>query len=98
MKGVVIAALIVFVAASVIYAAPVLAYMNGATDQVRDRDQDRLRGETCSCDCLQAQNQICTPLRQQERAQNQTCDGSSNCQQYMYQYQYRFRHQNISPP
>jgi len=93
MKGAVIAALIAVVAASVVYAAPVLAYMNGATDQARDR----VRDQTCSCDCLQTQNQTCTQLGQRECARNQTCEGSMDCQQYQHQYQYRFRHQNISP-
>jgi hypothetical protein len=100
MKGILIASLISAVAISVVYAAPVLAYMNGTTDQTRDQDQDRLRDQTCDCDSgrlqTQTQAQDCTQLRQKDCIQNQTCDGSLDCQQY--QYQYRFRNQNVSTP
>ena len=97
-KAVVVASLILAVAASVVYAVPVLAHMNGTTDQVRDRDQGRLRDQICDCDCSQTQTQAqnCTQLRQQNCVQNQTCDGSPDCQQYRYLY--RLRNQNTSTP
>jgi hypothetical protein len=96
MKGIIVVSLILAVAASVVYAAPVLAYMNGTIDQTRDRDQDRLKDQTCDCDGSQTQTQTQdrTQLRQQDCIQNRTCDGS--CQQY--QYQYRFRYQTQSTP
>ena len=95
-KAAVIVGLMLVAVASVVCAAPVLAYMNGTSDQTRGRDRDRLRDQTCSGDCLQTQNQTRTQLRLQECTQNQTCTEPANCQQN--QYQYRLRHQNKLTP
>jgi len=65
-KIVAAACLILVAVASAIYIAPALARMNGALDQTRDRDQDRLRDQTCSCDRLPDQNQTRTQLRLQQ--------------------------------
>ncbi len=94
---VVIAGLIVAAVASAVYISPALAHMNSTLNQRQDRGRDRLRDQTCGCDCLQTQNQTCAQLRVQECIQNQTCAGPATCQQ-QDQYQNRFRHQNTRSP
>ena len=96
-KAVVIAGLMLVAVASVIYIAPVLAYMNGTSDQTHDRNRDRPRDGTCTnCDCLQDQNQTCTQLRLHECTENQINASGTNLEQ-QYRYQYRFRNQNVQP-
>ena len=87
---------LMIVAIAVIYAVPALGYMNGTSDQTRDRDQDRLRDQTCINDCLHAQDQTRTQLRLQDGTQTQTCAGCIDCRQN--QWQYRFRYQNMQWP
>lgn len=96
-KAALMAALILGFVASAIYVAPTLAYMNGATDQTRDKDMDRIRDRDCicDCDCDQHQNQTRTRLYLQECAQNQTSLGPINWQ---YQYEHQYRHQNMLSP
>lgn len=96
-KTVVIAGLMLIAVASVIYAAPALAYMNGTSNQTRDLDRDRLRdGTRNDCDCPQAQNQACTQLRLRECTENQINASGADLKQ-QHRYQYRFRNQNVHP-
>ena len=92
--AVVAAGLMLVAVAAVIYVAPVFARLNGTTTWTRNRTCDRLQDPTCSCDCVQTQNQTCVQLRLHECQQNQTCAGPGTCR-LQAQYQYRLRHQHM---
>lgn len=47
-KAVIIVPLIMIAAVLAVYVSPTLAYLNGTTDQTRDRDRDRLKDQTCT--------------------------------------------------
>jgi hypothetical protein len=92
-KIAVVAGLMLMAVASVVYATPVLAYLNGTADQTHTRNRDGLRDQTCSCDCLQTHTR--TQLRLQEYTQNQTCPANG---QQQNEYQYQFTHQTMLSP
>lgn len=93
-------ALVLGVLSAAFLAAPIQAYVNGASngdllqtqdrDRLQSQDQDRLRtmDRDCTCDCTQTQNR--SRQRTNECAANRICGCAMNSEQYRNQ----FRNQN----
>lgn len=96
-KVAVIAIVILSVVASAIYVAPTFAYMNGNTDQTRDRNMSQIRDRDCICNlnCERDQNQTHARLHIQECVSNPTSTGPAA---FQYQWQNQYRYQNMRSP
>jgi hypothetical protein len=85
-------ALVLGVLSAAFLAAPIQAYVNGASNgdllQTQDRDRLKAMDRDCTCDCTETQNR--SRQRTNECVENRICDCAMNSEQYRNQ----FRNQN----
>jgi len=93
MKMMVGTALILGVLSIAIFAAPIVAYVNGTGngDLLQRQDQDRLRTQDCDCTRNCAQTQYRSRQRTNECVTNRICDCTMNSEQNRNQNRERTR-------
>jgi|GEM_PF-2469310 len=96
--------LAVGIVALALFAAPIQAYMNGNSDVLQTRTQERLQTQDCDCDRLQMQEQKrlgiqhrdctcnCTQTQNQSRQRTGECVTNGTCIQTMNMKQFRNQH------